>query len=98
MNGKIKMLNEFVELCRRGNLKEAKNYYSKNPTINILDDDNRGDFGLPVACSYGHLEVVKWLSEITPIDNSSPNNNYFNNYFGYSFEQACYKRHLNIAK
>ncbi len=51
----------FIEYCRNGNLKEAKDYFIQNPNIKISTD---GCKAFRVACKYGNLDIVKWLYSI----------------------------------
>ena len=81
------MNSTFVELCKKGNLEEIKQFYCNNPTIDISADN---EWAFELSCQYGHLEVAKWLLEIKPTINISADNED-------AFRYACEKGKLKVA-
>ena len=80
------MKNDFIHLCRLGNLEEAKQLLIENSDIDI---SARNDEAFCWACYNGHLEVAKWLLEVKPDINISNE---------CTFRTACSKGHLEVAK
>jgi len=94
----------FIELCKEGKINELKTY-----KMNLQDIDNYTEnanyaenvFGFRLSCEYGHLEVAKWLIDISlkgkgyekygAIDIHSNGNEY-------EFINSCRNGHLEIAK
>jgi aerobic-type carbon monoxide dehydrogenase small subunit (CoxS/CutS family) len=75
----------FIDLCEKGNLDEAKQMLKLNPTINSSANNKEAFCG---ACSEGHLAVAKWLLEINPkmsVDECE-------------FCDACTNGHLAVAR
>jgi len=54
---------QFQKLCQDGKLKEVKELWEKNPTINTTANINSA---FRIACNNGHIDIVKWLFEIKP--------------------------------
>ena len=79
------MEREFIEFCKNGNLKGAKELLQMYPNINISTGN---DFAFRVACKNGHLEVAKWLLQIKPDINIS----------GDVFPWVCFRGYLATAK
>ena len=82
------MEQQFIILCRNGNLDEAKEFLTLNPYINI---SIYSEEVFRQACSGGHLELAKWLLSVKPDINISIKNEY-------AFHWACLQGHLEIAK
>ena len=80
-------MKEFRRLCVCGKLEEAKSLYHSG--IDIHDGD---DSLFMLVCMFGHLDVAKWLYNIS-IENKSPINNYKE-----AFIQSCGHGHLDVAK
>ena len=57
------MEKKFHKLCIKGDLKETKEFLRLNPDINI---SAMNEEAFCRACSYGHLEVAKWLQTLKP--------------------------------
>jgi hypothetical protein len=82
------MEGQFIELCRRGDLAGAQQFYHLNPTINI-SFNNEEAFRL--ACFNGHLHVAQWLLQVCPTIYIPARNEY-------AFRWACYSGRLHVAQ
>jgi len=79
---------QFQELCKKGNLKEIKQFYFDNPAINVFENIECAFY---VTFWYGHLNVAKWLLKIKPNIKISADNNY-----AFIWSNIC--SHLKVAK
>ena len=80
--------DQIFDLMRGGNLQAIQEFYNNNPTINNSSND---EYAFGSACSYGLLEVAKWLLQVKPdIDISADNE--------YVFCCVCAHGHLDVAK
>ena len=82
------MEQEFIDLCKNGNLETAKEFLRLNPNINISASN---ELAFRLTCYYGHLEVAKWLLSVKPDINISVYNEQV-------FRLACDYGHLELAK
>ena len=76
---------QFVELCKKGDLTGAQEYLRLNPEVNIQR-------GFDKACAKGHLELAQWLLQVSgergqdiPISDTN-------------FFWACAGGHLEVAR
>jgi len=70
------IIRQFINICKKGYLEEAKLLFQLNPTIDISADD---EDAFRFACKSGNLELVKWLLEVKPdIDISIENDKVVN--------------------
>ncbi len=82
------MERQFINLCRKGDLKGAKELLKKCPYIRISVDD---EDAFRVACYRRHLEVAQWLLSVKPDINISADNNF-------AFRYACQEGRLEFVK
>ena len=54
---------EFIDLCRHGDLEECKRFYVANPGINISAEN---EYAYRIACFWGYTYIIKWLQMIKP--------------------------------
>ena len=78
---------KFIELCEKGKLEEAKQFYSTSHNINfnVYDDE-----AFKWSCKNGKLEVARLLFSL-------PNHNINAEYDEY-FKYVCENGNLEIAK
>ena len=55
------MENEFIELCKKGNLDQIKEFYNKHKEINI---NAESDIAFQWLCYNRHLNGAQWLLSI----------------------------------
>ena len=79
---------QIFDLMRNGNLQSIQEFYNNNPNINNSSND---EYAFGSACSYGLLEVAKWLLEVKPNIDISANDER-------AFCSACGEGHLEVAK
>ena len=79
---------EFINICGRGELNEAKQFLLENPSLDILRFVH---YAFNRACSYGHLNIAQWLLQVCPTINISADNEY-------AFHRACLNGYLDIAQ
>ena len=82
------MERQFLNLCRKGDLKGAKELLKKCPYIRISVDD---EAAFRIACDRRHLEVAQWLLSVKPDINISADNNF-------AFRYACQEGRLEFVK
>ncbi len=80
---------EFINLCRRGDLEGAQEYLRLNPHTNISAYNAAAFIS---ACENGHLNVAQWLLHVKPNINDSVYRNEM------AFRGACYNGHLHVAQ
>ena len=87
----------FLELCIDGNINELKKYYIAHPDTDIHVDD---ELAFIMSCKTGHLEVAKWLIELSHTENTYvkiiPINIHADNEG--AFKWSCSNGHLDVAK
>ena len=80
--------NKFINICSIGELNLAqKIYYYYNGKINIYAYNNKP---FRISCSYGKLNVAKWLYNLKKIN--------LNKHNKYLFNQVCENNHFGVAK
>ena len=84
------MEETFIQLCKKGDLLGAQQYYQLNPTIDISAQDDKV---FRWTCFEGHLELAQWLLQVCPTINIS--NSEINDY---TFLSACAIGYLEMAK
>jgi hypothetical protein len=79
----------FIDYIKEGNLDKAKQFLQENPKYNIHVNDEKA---FRLSCYYGHLEVARWLWDIS--------NNKINIYAKNedAFCSSCMKGHLEVAR
>ena len=82
------MERQFLNLCRKGDLKGAKEFLKKCPYINVSVHD---EAAFRYACEKGYLEMAKWLQSVKPDINISADNNF-------AFRHACENGRLEFVK
>ena len=88
-------MDQFIKLCVDGELIELKKYYATTKNINIHAKD---EHAFRWSCAYGHLEVAKWLLEISQNENLKLGliNIHENN--EEAFRNSCENEQLEVAK
>jgi hypothetical protein len=82
------MEETFIQLCKKGDLLGAQQYYQLNPTIDISAQDDKV---FRWTCFEGHLELAQWLLQVCPtIDISAEDE--------WAFRFACKNGHLGVAQ
>ena len=89
---KPKIMNDFLEACRKGQLDQAKGIAQENPDLDIHTNE---DEAFRWACSKGHLDVAQWLVDYatsieSPVD--------IHTYEDLAFRRACMNGHLDVAR
>ncbi len=82
------MERQFLDLCRKGDLKGAKEFLKKCPYINVSVHDEAAFRG---ACYRRYLEMAQWLLSVKPDINISADNNF-------AFHYPCVNGHLEFVK
>jgi hypothetical protein len=79
----------FIDYIKEGNLNKAKKFLQENP---IYDIHAKNEFAFRSSCSNGHLDVSKWLWDISyhKINIHSGNEE--------AFRWSCRRGHLEVAK
>jgi hypothetical protein len=83
------MENQFIQLCKDGDLVKAQECYQLNPTIDISEEV------FCWTCYNGHLEVAQWLFQISKKKEQPINISAFNEH---AFCHACRYGHLELAQ
>ena len=84
---------QFMNLCRRGKFTKAKEFYQNNADKIDIHANNEEAFRL--SCKYGHLEIAKWLINLS-IKEEEPINIHIDN--EWAFRKSCEQGHLNVVK
>jgi hypothetical protein len=80
----MKPIDQFIELCKKGDLVGSQQLFQLNPGIGI-------GCVFPGICSYGHLHIAQWLLQVKPDINISGCGEQ-------AFRFACHYGHLHIAQ
>ncbi len=75
----------FIDYIEEGNLNKAKQFLQENPNYNIHVEN---DHAFHLSCAKGHLEVAKWLWNIS---NHKIN---IHDYYELAFRWSCQKGHF----
>ena len=86
-------MERFITLCKNGNINELQKYYSTHQDINIHAID---EYAFRLSCENGHIEVAKWLIELSQYKNFGLINIHANN--EYAFRYSCANGQLEVAK
>lgn len=85
------LLKDFVNICYRGNLKDAKLFYEKHNNNLIIPFDEI----FTEVCLYGHLQILKFLWKIAKSKNIKIDICYHHKR---AFSFACSFGHLDVIK